>query len=159
MGQGHREGKVMSETKSDHANQNHPPCLPPPALREACSRLVKWAAGFNNNRLNCAEADGMLEGDIAIIRGEELQTLDEMEALLELITDLHGINQIGIGWKQRVLNALTSIQGWDPDSLYALQRSLERDNSEVVTGVYSTSVKPLRGRRWLNRLNFVVAKG
>ena len=153
-----QKGYVMSEITMKHANQNHLLDRPLSDLHAACSRLARWAARFDSNSLNWAEANGMSEGDVAAIHEEELRTLDEIEALLMMVTEVHAVDQVGIEWKQRALDALTLNHGWDPDSLYALQRSIARDNLEVTTGVCSTAAKPTPSDRGVTRLNLVIAQ-
>ncbi len=158
----------MSETTREASGSpKFPACLGldlqgRPALSALCDHVANWVESFEPtaNRVNNAEASRMSEGDIAAANAEEVEALLEIEGLADMITEMHAVNQAEVEAKKRALDALTSIAAWERDSLFALHRSIERDQLEVNALLFAVSPPaPAQRLGWLSRLSIGVAKG
>jgi hypothetical protein len=164
----HTKGNVMSETTSEPCENLTSPACPGLGsegtdlnLVALCDHIVNWVTSFEStlNRVNYAEANCMSEGDVAAANAEEVEALLEIMDLVVTVTDIHATTQIEIEGKKRTLDALTSIPAWERDSLYALRRSIERDQLEVNAALFASRQPSAQRASWLTRFNPGVAKG
>jgi hypothetical protein len=101
----------------------------PLALLELCRVLKAWKVSYEQpgNPLNHAEVHGTSEDEIAAANAHAVEVLLQMMDLAEIVAKSPAVTQSEIKGKQKALDALTNIPTWERDSLFALRRSIERD--------------------------------